>query len=220
MIEPTPELLTPAEWKAGIGKAGGKHPRSKSSMIGSVRPPYPQIVVAHPNSGKRVRERATFPTMLLLALLTLPACAPPPYVPADTSAASDTGTVADEGLGISIAWPANEVAVTGCVTVVVEYSGLTLTDPMVNPEPTEGQGHYHILFADKYALCAAPYCLVNFDTDEDTATTGVTGEVVLTAQLMDNAHQPLLNDEGAEVSDTLFVNVTAGECAEGSGSAY
>lgn len=158
--------------------------------------------------------------MLLIAASLLAACAPPPYVPADTSLTGGSDTGLSGELDIGFTWPPNEISVTGCVTVVVDYSGITLTDPKENPEPAEGQGHYHVSFADAYALCMAPYCLIDFDPDTDTATDGVTGLVTLTAQIMDNAHQPILDDAGDPVSDTLFVNVTAGECAEGSGSAY
>ena len=157
--------------------------------------------------------------MLPLFALSLVGCAPPPYNPADTAGGNpgDTGSQ-DIGLDIGFAWPANETAVTGCVTVVVNYSGVTLTDPMAHPEPADGEGHYHVLFDDYYALCTAPYCLVDFKNDPEEDPDGLQGAVVLTAQLMDNAHAPILDDEGNTVTDTLLVNVAAGECAEGSGS--
>lgn len=152
--------------------------------------------------------------MRLFLLVFLGACAPPPYEPVDTG--SDLGTYVD------ITWPPNEYAATGCVTVVVDWGGIALTDPMVSPDPVDGEGHYHIAHAAGYALCTKPYCLVGFagpDTLVGTEDDLAEGYQELRAELVDNAHAPI-EDENGPIVDSIQVLVTQGECTEGSPVAY
>lgn len=154
--------------------------------------------------------------MRLFLLVFLVACAPPPYDPPDSGSA-------DLGTYIDITWPPNEYAATGCVTFVVDWGGITLTDPMVSPEPVEGEGHYHIAHAAGYALCTRPYCLVGFSgadglpgTEDDLGE----GFQELRAELVDNEHVPIEDDNGVAIVDTIQVNVTQGECTDGTPVAY
>ena len=155
--------------------------------------------------------------MPLLLPLVLLACAPPPYDPPDTGSGGGADT-APTGPQLDLVWPANETEVDSCVYVVVDWSGFTLTDPMVSPEPVDGQAHYHVLVDDVYrTLCNAPYCLVDFD--ETTSTES--GWHRLTVQLNDNAHAPVVDDEGNEIRDEIQVNVTnLAECTQGAPVEY
>ncbi len=153
--------------------------------------------------------------MRLFLLVFLGACAPPPYDPVDTG--TDLGTYID------ITWPPNEYQATGCVTVVVDWGGITLTDPMVSPDSVDGQGHYHIAYENGYALCTKPYCLVGFSGPDGIAGTEddlSEGVKELRAELVDNEHAPLEDEDGDVISDTVQVVVTQGECTEGSPVAY
>lgn len=170
-----------------------------------------------PSTSRLGRRLDRLRAMRLFLLVFLVACAPPPYDPPDTASGE-----ADPGTYIDITWPPNEFQATGCVTVVVDWAGITLTDPMVSPDPVDGQGHYHIAHAAGYALCTRPYCLVGFaGTDGLVGTEDDLGEGFqeLRAELVDNAHAPIEDENGAIV-DTVQVNVTQGECTEGSPVAY
>ncbi len=135
-------------------------------------------------------------------LLAFVACAPPPYTPP----AEDTGDAEvpeDTGVSINITWPLPETPVTGCAMVVVEVQNLRLTDAAVNPDPVDGQGHYHLLYDDKYTPCYTPYCLIALETP---------GMYTVQALVTANDHTPLLDEEGEEIRANLPLNVTPGEC--------
>jgi hypothetical protein len=163
--------------------------------------------------------------MSILALL-LAGCQPPPYTPPDSGRA-DTGFVdtgaADAGPTLDIIFPPNETVAEGeCQMFVVVTTGIALVDPMESPTAVEGEGHYHIIHSDTYALCDEPYCLVGFTEAEVTPPEGseVPAPVQFTAQLMDNEHNPILDADGNVVAESIFVTPTDAECTEGSPSGY
>ncbi len=161
--------------------------------------------------------RLLLATALPIGLSTLflfaSACAPPPYTPD----AEDSGSVDADAIGIQLLYPSPEVTVTGCAMVVAEITGLTLISPPMDgspPEAVEGQGHWHISYADTYQICTKPYCLVGFDE-----TTG-DGPLLLTAALVDNLHSPVLDADDKAIEAAVPVNVTLGECTEGTPVPY
>lgn len=155
--------------------------------------------------------RLLLPTVALF----LSACAPPPY----------TGDIGDSGGGntdpdaiaIKLLYPAPEASFTGCAMVVAEISNLTLMSPPMDGsmlDKVDGQGHWHISYADTYQICTRPYCLIGFDE-----TTG-DGPMLLTAALVDNQHGPILDDDGKAIEASVPVNVTLGDCTEGTPVPY
>ncbi|GDX82456.1 hypothetical protein LBMAG42_42670 [Deltaproteobacteria bacterium] len=150
-------------------------------------------------------------SLTLAALAPLVACAPPPYTaPPEDTGEGDGGNEEDTAAGLDIVWPVAEAPVTGCAMVVVDVRNVTLVDFMVNTEAVEGQGHYHLLFEDKYLPCATPYCLIGLESE---------GFQTVTAQLVNNDHSPMLDENEAVIEDTLLLDVTAGECTLGTPSA-
>lgn len=149
--------------------------------------------------------------LTLTALAPLAACAPPPYTaPAEDTGGGGSGAEEDTAVGLDIVWPVEEAPVTGCAMVVVDIRNVDLVDFMVNTEAVDGQGHYHLLYEDKYLPCSTPYCLIALESE---------GFQTVTAQLVNNDHSPMLDDEDQVIQDTRLLNVTAGECTLGTPSA-
>lgn len=134
--------------------------------------------------------------MLLFSLLT--GCAPPAI---DTSPS------------IRITWPLAEAQVESCAMVVVEIANFTLVDATNSPPVAVGEGHYHVEYPGSYALCYTPYCLVDLSQVDGTAPT-------LTAYLVGNDHQPILDAGENRYESSVPVALTQGTCALGEPQAY
>lgn len=145
----------------------------------------------------------------LVAVLT--GCEPPPY--------ELPGELDDGQPFIEVTYPAAESAVVSCTFLTVNVRNFTLVDPMTNPVNVDGQGHYHVEYpkgaSTGYALCTRPYCLVELDTAD-------LGLIPLSAILMDNTHNRILDDNGEAIGETVPVELSAGDCAEGgdTGASY
>lgn len=146
---------------------------------------------------------------MLLTLLTLFGCAPPPY----EAPVVDTGEVEDTSPSIRITYPSPEQQVTGCAMIVADIQNLQLVDFMAEPEVREGAGHWHVIVDSDYITCTKPYCLFGFDPE-------VTGTVSLTARLTQNNHDPLLDENDDFIEAEILLNVIPGECTEGTPGEY
>jgi hypothetical protein len=143
----------------------------------------------------------------MLLLLLPSACTPPPYL-GDTGAAVDDSGPADTTPRITITWPAPESEVVACTLVLVEFQNFTIHpfDPLVgDPPDADGEGHWHAYWSGTYLGSYAPYLLVDMSDLEP-------GGYVITAELEGNEHDPVLDDNGDPIQDTVAVNLVAGDC--------
>lgn len=97
--------------------------------------------------------------------------------------------------------------------VVAELHNFELVDATDTPPNEEGQGHFHVEYEGSYALCYKPYCLVDLSTVTSATPT-------LTAVLVGNDHQPVLDENGDRYQDTVPLNLSQGECKEGTPEQY
>lgn len=125
----------------------------------------------------------------------------------------DTGgrdtSVDDSSPSIRIVSPAEGAAVTGCAMVIVELANIELVDFMTESQAVEGQGHYHLLWEDRYLPCTELYCLIGLERE---------GSNTVEAQLVQNDHNSYLNGAGETIADSVTLDVSAGDCAEGTPS--
>lgn len=138
-------------------------------------------------------------------LLTLAlACAPPPYVepPVDTGEGDPTE---DTAPSIEVTWPPEETVVVACTMVVVEVKNFDLVSYDEERDDTAGEGHYHVYYSTTFEPCDAPYCLVDL--------TGLPEDgYVLTARLAENNHNPILDENGDYIEDSVAINLSSGTC--------
>ena len=143
--------------------------------------------------------------LLLLAL----ACSPPPYgetaVDTGETATDSGGTSNDTALSIKVTWPPEEASVVACTMVVVEVRNFDLVRYGVGRDDTAGEGHYHVYYSTTFEACDAPYCLVDL--------TGLPEDgYVLTARLAENNHDPILDENGDYIEDSVAINLSPGTC--------
>lgn len=142
-------------------------------------------------------------------LLLLPlACSPPPYAEtaADTGdTVADSDTSEDTAPSIEVTWPPEEEHVVACTMVIVEVKNFSLEDYGEGREDTPGEGHYHVYYSTTFEACDAPYCLIDL--------TGLPEDgYVLTARLAQNNHDPILDENGDYIEDSVAINLTPGTC--------
>lgn len=124
---------------------------------------------------------------LVLLVLALAACEPPPKVGVgvgDTGAASGAPSIR------VLFPPSGEPIPLGddcrlSLLVVVDIENLELVDPAENPDPVQGQGHWHFETASNYQASAEPF-LQTLPLEVAANTTQL-----FTVSLQDNGHQPL-----------------------------
>ena len=142
-----------------------------------------------------------------VALLT--GCAPPPWPDeAETPDSADTAA-ADTTPRIDIVYPAPEEDIVACSMVVIEMTNFEIQTYVgfgdEGPPDEDGKGHWHVYWGSTYTGCYTPYCLADFTGMED-------GGYVITAELEQNQHEPVLDDAGDPIQDTVAVNLTSGTC--------
>jgi hypothetical protein len=132
--------------------------------------------------------------MLLLSL----ACAPPPLPEVEE----------DTTPHIRVVWPEPDAEVVACTLVIVELENLQirLPDSAGKDAPdAPGEGHWHAYWSDTYTGSYIPYLLADFSNEPP-------GEYQITAELEQNQHEPMLDDDGLRILDTVSVVVEAGTC--------
>jgi len=137
---------------------------------------------------------------VMVPLALLGACAPPSLDPS-----------------IEITWPGNESVLEQCALFVVEVDNLELRDPDANPEPVDGQGHYHILYAENYQVCWRPYCLLDLGVDLEGKTQENPANYEISVALMHNDHKPVVDGKGDDIEAKINLSLFAGQCLEDTG---
>ena len=142
----------------------------------------------------------------MFALVTVVACAPPPWdsqgIPADPDAEADPGPA------ITLLWPEVGAQVVGCTRMVAFVENFDLipsTDPV--SANVQGQGHWHVYAGSSYSYCDEPYCVVELDPAYVAE-----GVQELRAALQQNDHSDVLDTAGAPVEARVSVDVQQGEC--------
>ena len=127
-------------------------------------------------------------------------CAPPPYTATDIDGTEPA---------VQVTWPLPESTVTACTVVTVDVRNLTLTDFDTHLEDVPGEGHYHVTTPKGYTAVFTPYALITWlneipDSDD-----------VLTVQLVNNLHLPLLDADGDTYEYEVPLHYMPGDaCAE------
>lgn len=112
-----------------------------------------------------------------------------------SSADGKNDTFVDDGQPhVFIVSPDSGAAVSGCFVLEVDLYNFEFVNPVDEPAPVAGHGHFHAVFGPRYFDCEGLTCDIAL-TDEIAADTTVV------AQLVGNDHNAVENDAGDIVTD-------------------